>query len=304
MCLRNWSCFLPRRLCHTRRIRRALGSAITKIKIRIMIPPEVNNNFGQMGTEFIDLDINAKLPIIEATASQIIGNGWQNGHLTDLPKPSFRPAENYEYKRRTHTASHSISKKRRRGSYTTDSYFHYEDPDQESLLNRVEYDMDEQDSAWLSLFNAKNQAKYDYKVSEADFEKIMDRLEKESYFESKRSGNETIPDIDEDAVCAICNDGDCRDSNVILFCDMCDLAVHQECYGVPYIPDGQWLCRRCLQSPSVNVSCILCPNKGGAFKQTDDNRWAHVICALWVPEVCFANTVFLEPIDRDRKSVV
>lgn len=162
---------------------------------------------------------------------------------------------------------------------------------------KVEYDMDEEDEIWLEMYNKRRRSERLLDVSEDIFELAMDRLEKESYFQSQSNGNDQGPSIDEDAVCCICNDGECHNSNAILFCDMCNLAVHQECYGVPYIPEGQWLCRRCMQSPSVAVDCVLCPNKGGAFKHTDDNRWAHVICALWIPEVCFANTVFLEPID-------
>uniref|UniRef100_A0A131Y2J2 Putative phd finger protein n=1 Tax=Ixodes ricinus TaxID=34613 RepID=A0A131Y2J2_IXORI len=177
------------------------------------------------------------------------------------------------------------------------SYYRFIERSAEELDEAVEYDMDEEDCAWLQLMNGRRRADGLGEVSCDTFELLMDRLEKESYFQSQSSGRDLGPPIDEDAVCAICSDGECQNSNAILFCDMCNLAVHQECYGVPYIPEGQWLCRRCLQSPSRAVDCVLCPNVGGAFKQTDDGRWAHVVCALWVPEVCFANTVFLEPID-------
>uniref|UniRef100_A0AAR2JAC5 Bromodomain and PHD finger containing, 1 n=1 Tax=Pygocentrus nattereri TaxID=42514 RepID=A0AAR2JAC5_PYGNA len=176
------------------------------------------------------------------------------------------------------------------------SYYRYIDKSVEELDEEVEYDIDEEDYIWLDIMNDKRRSDGVTPIPQEVFEYLMDRLEKESYFESHNKGDPNSL-IDEDAVCCICNDGECQNSNVILFCDMCNLAVHQECYGVPYIPEGQWLCRRCLQSPSRAVDCALCPNKGGAFKQTDDARWAHVVCALWIPEVCFANTVFLEPID-------
>ncbi|XP_066553726.1 peregrin [Amia ocellicauda] len=176
------------------------------------------------------------------------------------------------------------------------SYYRYIDKSLEELDAEVEYDMDEEDYIWLDIMNDRRRADGVTPIPQEVFESLMDRLEKESYFESHNKADPGAL-IDEDAVCCICNDGECQSSNVILFCDMCNLAVHQECYGVPYIPEGQWLCRRCLQSPSRAVDCALCPNKGGAFKQTDDARWAHVVCALWIPEVCFANTVFLEPID-------
>nr|KAF6362583.1 bromodomain and PHD finger containing 3 [Pipistrellus kuhlii] len=176
------------------------------------------------------------------------------------------------------------------------AYYRYIEKSPEDLDAEVEYDMDEEDLAWLDMVNEKRRTDGHSSVSADTFELLVDRLEKESYLESRSSGAQQSL-IDEDAFCCVCLDDECHNSNVILFCDICNLAVHQECYGVPYIPEGQWLCRCCLQSPSRPVDCVLCPNKGGAFKQTSDGHWAHVVCAIWIPEVCFANTVFLEPIE-------
>ncbi|XP_077190429.1 bromodomain and PHD finger-containing protein 3 isoform X5 [Paroedura picta] len=176
------------------------------------------------------------------------------------------------------------------------AYYQYTEKPPEDTDAAVEYDMDEEDLAWLDMINEKRKSDGYGSVSAETFELLVDQLEKESYLESRNNGpQQTL--IDEDAVCCVCMDDECHNSNVILFCDICNLAVHQECYGVPYIPEGQWLCRCCLQSPSRPVDCVLCPNKGGAFKQTSDGHWAHVVCAIWIPEVCFANTVFLEPIE-------
>lgn len=178
----------------------------------------------------------------------------------------------------------------------SNAYIRYIEKSIEELDGEVEYDVDEEDTTWLFVINEKRKEQGYNPVSVDSLELLMDRLEKESFFQAAANGQSGAV-VDDDAVCCICMDGECQNTNVILFCDMCNLAVHQDCYGVPYIPEGQWLCRRCLQSPSRSVDCVLCPNQGGAFKQTDHGEWAHVVCALWIPEVRFANTVFLEPID-------
>ncbi|XP_060933270.1 bromodomain-containing protein 1 [Limanda limanda] len=176
-------------------------------------------------------------------------------------------------------------------------FYKYIEKTEEELDEETEYDMDEEDYAWLELVNEKRRSEGVSQVSHNVFEFLVDRFEKELHLESLDQGCEKQAAIDEDAVCCICMDGECHNSNAILFCDMCNVPVHQECYGVPYIPEGQWLCRHCLQSPTRAADCILCPNQGGAVKQTDDDRWGHVVCALWVPEVGFSNTTFIEPID-------
>lgn len=56
-------------------------------------------------------------------------------------------------------------------------------------------------------------------------------------------------DEEDDEVCAICSKPDSNPPNEILFCDNCNMPVHQKCYGIAKIPKGDWLCRGCSQEP-------------------------------------------------------
>ena len=51
------------------------------------------------------------------------------------------------------------------------------------------------------------------------------------------------------ALCDICGEGDWEDDNKILFCDSCNVGVHQDCYGAgaKRVPSGPWYCDACTQ---------------------------------------------------------
>jgi hypothetical protein len=117
---------------------------------------------------------------------------------------------------------------------------------------------------------------------------------------------------DDDALCNICGDGDGTDDNLILLCEGpgCDVAVHQMCYGVAKIPDGEWLCDTCAvkkKKKGAKYQCAICPVQGGALRRVttfgkvvpageegkkgrgkgkkDEDTWVHPACALWTPGV-------------------
>lgn len=184
----------------------------------------------------------------------------------------------------------------------------------------IEYDMDEQDDLYLQFLNENC---CQMKLNEAIFELLISAVEREwthleklippkslvteespSGHRSETTrlhyelfGSDDGTERTADQTCAICGGGDSDNANAIVFCDGCDIAVHQECYGIVFIPEGQWLCRRCLVSKNRKVSCQFCPSHTGAFKQTDTGSWAHVICGLWIPELYFANLHYMEPIE-------
>lgn len=62
--------------------------------------------------------------------------------------------------------------------------FRYIDKSVEELDEEVEYDIDEEDYIWLDIMNDKRRRDGVTPIPQEVFEYLMDRLEKESYFES------------------------------------------------------------------------------------------------------------------------
>ncbi len=50
----------------------------------------------------------------------------------------------------------------------------------------------------------------------------------------------TSQDAEDPSVCEACLDGTVYEDNEILFCDKCNVAVHQNCYSISSIPEGPW----------------------------------------------------------------
>lgn len=119
---------------------------------------------------------------------------------------------------------------------------------------------------------------------------------------------------DMNAVCNICNDGEVTPDNQILFCEACNVAVHQMCYGIEEVPEGDYYCIACryfqrekmsnalvgkakrsksaerITLPPLPICCELCPIKQGAYIRTDTSKsapnsttakWVHMACAKW-----------------------
>lgn len=111
----------------------------------------------------------------------------------------------------------------------------------------------------------KNVAFGDEKHTEVYFEDLPSK--QKSSEKSKKSGRtqaqeervpeDTTGDDDEnedEEVCAICLKPDSEPPNEIVFCENCDMAVHQKCYNVPVIPEGDWFCKNCSQEDVLSGS--------------------------------------------------
>lgn len=158
--------------------------------------------------------------------------------------------------------------------------------------------------------NADYKEEEEANVQEAKVVVEEENIGEEKVVEEENVQEEKVVEEDDGIVCAVCESTDGEPSDPIVICDGCDLMVHVSCYGNPLtkeIPEGDWFCAQCSDSDSKSCendksfSCCLCPVKGGAMKPTGENgKWAHVVCALFVPEVFFRDPEGREGIDCSK----
>ena len=143
------------------------------------------------------------------------------------------------------------------------------------------------------------------------------RIENGDEAKRKRSRDVHTAKLDDDAICQVCFDGVCADDNAIVFCDLCNLAVHQRCYGVKSIPadNEPWYCDFCRDAKTRTTGsvwylhwhtpCELCGRVGGALKQTTDDRWVHLLCTLltpgtWISDLKRMSSVEIRSVEAEK----
>jgi hypothetical protein len=150
-----------------------------------------------------------------------------------------------------------------------------------------------------------------------DFSKLPDEVLPPSWGiaaqgRPKATDEDEDEEAQEDGLCMCCFDGTSSENNRIVFCDGCNAAMHQICYGITEIPEGDYYCDRCkfLQKLSATldddiepavvkdtVKCCLCPLQHGGIKLTTDGRWVHVCCALWSQDTEIVDLKDMSPIN-------
>jgi len=102
------------------------------------------------------------------------------------------------------------------------------------------------------------------KVGEVDlgFKDLPGKKSKKAYVESldvTAPANEKEPEEEfdfneaDDIACTLCSGLDSTKKNPIIICESCEYSVHQKCYKLTAVPEGDWLCKDCQPTPESEV---------------------------------------------------
>uniref|UniRef100_A0A8D3DHF2 Lysine-specific demethylase 4B n=1 Tax=Scophthalmus maximus TaxID=52904 RepID=A0A8D3DHF2_SCOMX len=78
----------------------------------------------------------------------------------------------------------------------------------------------------------------------------------------------------------------------LLYCQGCCLQVHATCERI--------LLMLLTGFSLFSQECCLCNLRGGALKKTQNDKWAHVMCTVALPEARFSDEAKRSPIDTSR----
>lgn len=106
-----------------------------------------------------------------------------------------------------------------------------DDMEVEPLRREIEARSDENDAICIDLSNTSDR---DDTISSED------EVEVSVEFKSRAVVEETKTEDTE--VCSVCCRGDSYPDDPIVFCDKCNVAAHQHCYGIQDLTDRDWYC--------------------------------------------------------------
>eukprot|EP01129_Flabellula_baltica_P006841 TRINITY_DN2611_c0_g1_i1.p1 TRINITY_DN2611_c0_g1~~TRINITY_DN2611_c0_g1_i1.p1 ORF type:complete len:683 (+),score=130.99 TRINITY_DN2611_c0_g1_i1:37-2085(+) len=242
-----------------------------------------------MDEDLPNVDVDAKLPIITKenwnAYSKLLNNGiFNSGHVRQIDVEKAM-------KRAPVAIVRDIDDFEPFGYFERDSvYFRSSYNSEITENNIVDYELDSDDEEWLSDYNEDKCI-----LKENVMEEVLDILEKKAFSNSQDSLTssvsesilETLESL-QDSDCCVCLDGYSEDVNRIVFCDGCNMGVHQCCYGLPSIPQGVWHCRRCSEHLKIdNTKCVFCHQTSGAMRQTVHGNWGHIQCGLFLDGISF-----------------
>lgn len=143
------------------------------------------------------------------------------------------------------------------------------------------YDLDQCDDAWLNILNGERAMAGLTNVSDEQFERVVEELEVSvemfyyknhiliwfSFFlfnkvrcwdkiQAIMKSEEGLGiEYDENVICDVCRSPDSEEANEMVFCDSCNICVHQACYGITTIPSGK-SCTKKKKKLVVQTKCV------------------------------------------------
>lgn len=139
---------------------------------------------------------------------------------------------------------------------TKDESFHVEEHVFSTAPAKAEaacsYDLDECDMSWMKVLNSERATAGLGSINEDQLERVIERLEVNCWDKIQlilRNEEGLGIEYDENVICDVCRSPDSEEGNEMVFCDSCNICVHQACYG-------KFPCLYCVVKNKLHLSWL------------------------------------------------